>query len=489
MQWRQRLLMLFLTAGITAVSLESPAQDIGATWLERTPAWASAVVAGDAETGPWQSARPTSFEDAYSQLDARLSALEAANSVGDAKPGWIDASSEKFTVEVGGRIEADYVTFAHQDAASRAAYGNIPNYFEFRRLRLYASGNGYGIYDYRLQLEFEPEQTFTVRNADGTDSTTIRTAAVAIRDIWIGIDEIPVLGYVRFGQYFEPFGLEQLTSPWHVSFLERSLPVVFARARQVGIEAHNHTAGESLMWSYGVFFPAIDPITKEYVADRQGTDIAVRAVWTPWCLMEGRYLLHLGAGFVYNDDEDDWIRFFTRPETHESTIFVDTGDFAAASTRRVNAEAAWVRGPLSLQGEYFVVSTDGIDATPDMTFHGAYAYASYFLTGENRLYNRTEGTFSRVEPNTNFWLLRTPAGYDLGWGAWEVLFRWSFVDLDGAGLTSTRRGELHDTTLGLNWYWNPRTRYMLNWIHAYNDIAAVGRNDTDVISMRLEIDF
>jgi len=486
---RQWVLIVLAALGMTAISLESPAQEVGALWTEKTPAWASAGVSPGSEAGQWPPARLASFENAYAGLDARLSALEAANSANHAKAGWIDTSTEKFTVKVGGRIEADYVTFAHQDAASRAAFGDIPNYFEFRRLRLYASGKGYGVYDYKFQVDFEPEHSFTVRNADGTASTTIKSAGVAIRDIWIGIDEIPVLGYVRFGHYFEPFGLEQLTSPWHVSFLERSLPVVFARDRQVGIEAHNHTADESLMWSYGVFFPAIDPIAKEYVADSQGTDVAVRAVWTPWCVMEGRHLLHLGAGFVYNDDEDDSIRFFTRPETHESTIFVDTGDFAATATQRVNAEAAWVRGPLSLQGEYFVVATDGIGATPDMTFHGAYAYVSYFLTGENRIYERTEGAFSGVVPNTNFWFVRTSSGCDLGWGAWEMLFRWSFVDLDDAALTSPRRGQLHDTTLGLNWYWNPRTRYMLNWIHAFNDIAAAGRNDTDVISMRLEIDF
>jgi phosphate-selective porin OprO/OprP len=457
--------------------------------MKPDPAYTAHHAPGPLMPSEAASGQLVSLNDVYEKLDARLSALEAADGGGDANDGWLDTSTEEYSVKLGGRIQADYITFAHQDAPSRAAFGNIPNYAEFRRLRLVASGNGYGVYDYRFQLDFEPEHTFTVRNAAGTGPTTIKTGGVAMRDIWVGIDEIPVLGYVRFGQFYEPFGLEQITSPWYVSFLERSLPVVFARARQAGVGVRNHTPDESLVWEYGIFFPAIDAVVKEFVADSQGTDLVFRGVWTPWYELEGRYFLHLGAGYVFNDDEDDSVRFRTRPETHESAVFVDTGSFAAESTHRANAEAALLLGPLSFQGEYFVVQSDGIGRTPDMTFHGAYAYASYFLTGEHRGYRRAKATFHRVVPNTNFWFVTTPSGRDVGWGAWEVLLRWSFVDLDAGGLTSAARGRLHDSTLGLNWYWNPRTRFMLNWIHAFNDVVAVGDNNADMISMRIEVDF
>ena len=43
------------------------------------------------------------------------------------------------------------------------------NYFEFRRVRLIADGVGYGVYDFRLQVETEPE-------AEDTVTTPVTTA-------------------------------------------------------------------------------------------------------------------------------------------------------------------------------------------------------------------------------------------------------------------------------------------------------------------------
>ena len=69
----------------------------------------------------------------------------------------------------------------------------------------------------------------------------------------------------------------------------------------------------------------------------------------------------------------------------------------------------------------------------EVTFTGMYAYASYFLTGENRNYNRKTGCFDRVKPFTNFFRVRTCDGdVASGWGAWEVGYRVTYVDmLDG----------------------------------------------------------
>ncbi len=434
--------------------------------------------------------RPAEWAVNHANVVPRLATLEAAIAEPESEQdGSTDVSAEKWQMKFGGEIQGDYVMYAHQDAANRAAYGNIDNYFEFRRLRLWVAGEGYDVYDFKFQLDFEPENKFTVRNADGTAATTITAAGVGMRDMYVGIHQIPVLGYVRFGQYYEPFGLEQNTADKYVTFLERSLPVIFARGRQVGITAYNQTAGESLFWAYGAFFPGIDATEKERVSDDQGIDVVIRSVWTPWYESEGRYLLHLGGGYIFTEVTEQTVRLRARPDVHESTIFLDTGSFSADTIHRANAEAALIIGPLSLQSEFYVVHTNGITGTPDMDFFGAYAFVSYFLTGEHRGYKRRGAYFARVMPHSNFWILNTSCGPRAGWGAWELLARWSFVDLDDSGLTSATRGQLHDLTLGFNWYWHSHARLYFNWIHALSHVASVGRNEADVIAMRIQVDF
>jgi phosphate-selective porin OprO/OprP len=327
-----------------------------------------------------------------------------------------------------------------------------------------------------VELDFEPEV--------GLDDSL-----VAIKDVFLGVKEVPLLGYVRLGNQKEPFGLENITSTRYVQFLELGLPKALSSSFGTGAVAMNHSQDEALTWSFGVFFNDLSENIKERVGDSQGINGAVRATWSPWYEGEGRYLLHLGGGYEVADDRDNAVQFATRPEVHENAYFVDTGLIPVEWFQRANVEAAVVLGPLSLQAELFWLGTRGIAPTPDMDFYGAYAFVSYFLTGENRAYRRTRGVFYTTLPNTNFWLIRTAQGPSVGWGAWEVSARWSFVDLDAPGLTAPSRGELHDTTLGLNWYWTPQIRAMLNWIHAFGNRADVGRNEADILSMRMQFDF
>ena len=91
-----------------------------------------------------------------------------------------------------------------------------------------------------------------------------------------------------------------------------------------------------------------------------------------------------------------------------------------------------VYGPLSFQSELFAATVDNLTG-PNNNLYGGYAYVSYFLTGENRPYNRKMGVFDRVRPYENFFRVRTSDGCTApGSGAWEVAYRFSYIDmLDG----------------------------------------------------------
>jgi phosphate-selective porin OprO/OprP len=65
--------------------------------------------------------------------------------------------------------------------------------------------------------------------------------------------------------------------------------------------------------------------------------------------------------------------------------------------------------------------------------------------------------FRGVVPKHNFHPLRGE------WGAWELAFRYSYLDLNDEDI---RGGEERNLTLGLNWYLKPNIRFQLNYINA-----------------------
>ncbi len=121
----------------------------------------------------------------------------------------------------------------------------------------------------------------------------------------------------------------------------------------------------------------------------------------------------------------------------------------------------------------------------DRNLYGAYVYASYFLTGENRIYERFGqhgAQFGRNVPYTNFFLV--PGCY--GSGAWELKARISYLDLD-----EMNSGRYNDFTFGVNWYWTDRIRVMMDWIHPVTseNSTPFGGTESDIIGMRFDFNF
>ena len=77
--------------------------------------------------------------------------------------------------QTGAQMQLDSINWADATAT-------IPefNYVEFRRLRLMLDGVGYGQYDFRVQMEFEPE---------GNDAIT--TPVTEVRDAYFSMNELP----------------------------------------------------------------------------------------------------------------------------------------------------------------------------------------------------------------------------------------------------------------------------------------------------------
>ena len=400
----------------------------------------------------------------------RLDTLEKAT----AKP---KDDPNKWTVKFGGHVQLDYINWA--DAAP--SIPNTQDYFEFRRLRLMAEGTGYGVFDFRLQMTLEPESV--------GESPAGTITSPDVKDAYLSMNDVPFLGRFRIGNFFVPFSLEQVTNDTFNVFMERSIPSqgVFAADREIGFAFYDCTEDKNVTWAYGMFLDSISDSLKERIDDNQGYRLSGRGTWLPYYdeASNGRYLIHLGAGVLHTNDQDNRIRFRARPQIHEGPRLIDSGVINGDTYTTGNLEMAVVWGSFSVQSEAFLSSVDR-NVGGAATIGGAYIHSSYFLTGENRIFEKFGqhgAQFGRTKPSKTF-LLAHGDGCS-SWGAWEAKARWSNLNLH-----DLNRGEYNDLTAGMNWYWSDRTRVMFDWIHPVTSSGTLfGKTTSDLLAMRFDFNW
>ena len=478
-----------------------PQTSSGPTWLEpllsaeteeSTSASNHFVSAADKLSEPIEPLELPAPQDPTDELDEKMRRLDAlekslnkppeekkaempAEKAEDKKPidDWVDLSVEKWTVKLGGHVQLDSINWADHDPQVPA-----DNYFEFRRLRLLADGVGYGVYDFRLQIDIEPE------SGDGTDRPV-----VDVKDAYFTANELPnPIDRWRIGTFFVPFSLEQVTNDTNNIFLERSIPTqgIFAADREVGMAMYGVNDAEDFTWTFGTFFDSISESLKERIDDNQGQRVSGRLTYLPYYdePSNGRYLVHTGAGVLYTKDQDGIARFRARPQIHEGPFLIDSGPLAAGEYTTGNLEFASVWGPFAVQSEAFLSDVNLI-AEDNAWLWGAYVHCSYFLTGENRIYERYGqhgAQFGRQQTFSNFFWVPGCCGP----GAWELKARWSNLTL-----TEVDSGEYNDLTLGFNWYWSDRTRVMFDYIHPVTaeGTTPFGATTSDIIGMRFDFNW
>lgn len=366
-----------------------------------------------------------------------------------------------FKGKLGGRIQLDVAAYEADKELEEILDEDLAAGAEFRRIRLFTEGEYQASVptSYKLQVDFAGEE-------------------VSIKDVYLGLEELPGIGGIKAGHFKEPFSLEELTSSKYITFLERS-PVVetFAPSRNIGVMIGDAPFEKRMTWAVGGFTDA-DEMDDEDGAIDSDARVTARVTGLPFYEEDGRRLIHLGLSGSYIQPENDEARLRSRPGSHFAPRFIDTHNFDSSRICLLGAEFAGVYGPFSLQSE-FIQSDVDVKYGPDAAFYGAYVYGSYFLTGESRPYKTSSGTFSRVKPRQNFSL---QGG---GCGAWEIGMRYSFVDLDDAAISG---GELDEWAFGLNWYLNPNLRAMFDYGFAQLDEEG-NRESAHIFQSRVQVDF
>ena len=364
----------------------------------------------------------------------------------------LESQNGDFKLKLGGRTAVDAAWF-DDDTELQQAFGNQQDGIGFRRAYLYMSGLINGWIEYKSEYEFAGSQ-------------------VGFEDVYVGFTKIPYLGKVRFGHIDEGFGLELRTSNRHTTFMERALTHAIIPGTETGVLAKNLIMDDRVFFNVGIFRD-----TDHGAHSGDGAyNVTGRLVGLPINRNDGTELLHLGiAGSHRNPDGP--VRFRSKPEANLSSFrYVDTGDILVDDEDLLGLEFAWIHGPLSLQSEYVLDSVD-TQQGGDANISAWYAFVSYFLTGESRFYDLGSATFDRPKVKKNF--------REGGPGAWEVAARFSSIDLED---NIAHGGKQDDVTLGLNWYFNPNTKLMFNYIRALIDHDLYDGN-LDLFQMRAQIDF
>jgi len=363
----------------------------------------------------------------------------------------IETGQKHIRLKVGGRINLDAGNIGTDDDLPQPFPD--PGGFEtnLRRAAFTVLSTFYDTVDLKLEMDFS-----NVKD---------------VKDNWVGIRRVPIIGYVQFGHQKEPFSLEELAGGNSFTFMERALPTeAFAPRRNLGFMTQSEAFDRRMTWAVGGFWgvgktSSLDDLIspKDRIAGASGFNITGRVTGLPWQADGGRRYLHLGFSYShqFRDEKDSSarVRYATPPESflEENLRLVDTDAIFADGVDLINPEFALVSGPLSLQGEYFHAFVDS-NPSGDPQFWGFYLYTSCFLTGEYRNYNTSRGTFSRLRPDQNFRLR------DGQWGALEAGLRVSHIDLTDGHIKGGRESNL---TFGLNWYLNREVRLMFNYIRAY----------------------
>jgi phosphate-selective porin OprO/OprP len=368
---------------------------------------------------------------------------------------------DKMTMKIGAKVQVDGAAYV-----TGSQFKGFDDGIELRRFRVFAQGDCVLVMpvSYEIELGYIPNQFY-------------------IENSYLAFRNLPWIGEVKFGQFQAPMGLDAVTSSRDTTMMELAAPLqALAPGVNAGIETGRPLFDQRATWKLGFFTAGEGTQDTGDAASNYGraiTRITALPIYEPNPdHPDSATLLHLGLSANYLYSASSSVRYRSRPESHLAPYVVDTGNIHADGALVAGAEAAWVNGPISVQAEYmrsWVNERDG----QEPGFDGTYLEASWFLTGESRPYDRQNGCFARVIPHRNFnW-------GNGGWGAWELVGRCSYLNLNSADVNGGRLSEL---MIGPNWYLHSH----LKWRFEYGLAHVAGHQpegNINIFQTRMEVDF
>ena len=380
----------------------------------------------------------------------------------DARPIAIHFEQVKMTANLGVRLEVDGAAFLTSESLT-----GFDDSIEIRRAFFEVGGDCILVMpvSYFIQLGYIPQQFY-------------------INKAYLRLPNVKYLGNLQFGVFTPPMGLSLVTSSRDLTFMEPAACLqAIGPPTLAGLQIGHPVFNQRATWTLGLFGDANGSADYGNASSDYGSAIG-RLTWLAIDHQDASHpaanrYLHLGLSANYQYSATSSLRYQSRPESDIAPYVIDTGNINAAGAAAVAAEAAWVNGPFSAQGE-FIHSFVKANNAGTLHFYGCYAQASWYLTGESRPYNPNTGAFQRLTPRHSF-----NFGKGGAWGALEVAGRISYTDLSDGRISG---GRLREFTAGLNWYFNAHVRWMFNY--GLGHVSGGPQNGTmNIFQTRLGVDF
>lgn len=273
---------------------------------------------------------------------------------------------------------------------------------------------------------------------------------------------------VRVGQVFEPFSLEAMYSALWTDFMERAVIVnTLSPQEDIGIMILGKF-WENRM-EYGLGFFNGQGRNREAVVDDK--DFTARLVYSPFLHSSSLIFLkklNIGGSFSTGNNKQDLSGFDLKSDAATPFFDIQSGVNQDGRLTRWGLELDYAISSFGLKGEYLQGRFDRITkgtSYSNLDLSGGYFTAGYVLTGEDWPQNAT------IKPRRDF----DPARG--GWGAFQILGRYQFIETDSELLSkgfAVGTDRAQSATLGLNWYWNGHARFQLNYSYSwFKDLITV----------------
>lgn len=332
--------------------------------------------------------------------------------------------------------------------------------FLFRKVRPYFEGTIDNDYDFRFMPDFGGGKTIIV--------DAFVTARVAP---WLA---------VQAGKFKGPVGLERLQPDQYNRFLELGLPSDLVPNRDLGIEIGGDLLGGTFGYAIGEFNGVTDGNSTDTNSNpdadsNDGKKDTEGRLFTQPFVRSGISGLRglgfgIGATYVKTVGSPTNTLLAGYKTSGQNTFFSyrtgTTGTYADGTRFRWTPQAYYYVGSFGALAEYVVAEQDvsrqltTSNKRSGRVDNSAYQLSlAYFLTGEKE-------TFNSFTPKSTFHL-GAP-----GWGAWEVVARYSELKIDAAAFiggaesfadpgVAPRRARA--AGVGINWWLNANVKWVLDY--------------------------
>lgn len=342
---------------------------------------------------------------------------------------WYEFDGTLTTLKLGGGFLYDYATYI-QDNVSKEQI-DMKSDFKIRDFRITMSG--------RVKVERFLTWKLGIMYDAPTSSWLIRETG-----IMVGVPEIS--GYVFVGRTKEGFSLNKVMNGYSGWTMERQMALDVIPILADGVKLMGFLPKQRLLWNIGLF---TDWLSEKQSFATYNWQFALRVGWLPIYSETNKTVLHLGVSYRYGEVDNGEIRVRSRPESITSPYFIDTEKFPAHHSNQVGGEIYFSSGPWMFGTEFYMHQFSSPQSKNPL-FQGGDVAACYIITGESRPYSTVSGIYGFVPVNKSV--------FDGGPGAWEVVLRYSTLDLNGGTLNG---GKFWRITPMVNWYLSENVRLEL----------------------------